>query len=129
VIDMSETEALRRFIRSAFGSVWSLELLLVLRGDPRHGWTRAELIRTLRASEQVLTRSTADLEAAGLIALDGDGRARFAPASPELEATVAKVADLYASRPGTVRRWIVGGDPDPVERFADAFRFRKDRGE
>lgn len=126
---MAEHEQLRRFISAAFGSVWSLEMLLAVRERPDHGWSHDELIRMLRASEQVLMRSTADLEAAGLLVRDEAGRARYAPASPELAETVDEIAALYASRPSTVRRWIVSGAPDPVARFADAFRFRKDRGD
>jgi hypothetical protein len=123
---MADFSALHRFIRSTFGSIWSLELLLVLRGRAEHRWTHDELIQTLRASEQVLMRSTADLTAAGLAEVDQHGRARYAPTSPALDETVAAVADLYASRPGTVRRLIVGGALDPIVNFADAFRFRKD---
>lgn len=126
---MPDHENLRRFIRAAFGSVWSLELLLAMRDQDEHLWTPEELILALRASELVLTRSTADLEGAGLIVRDGNGRARYAPATPELARTVTELAALYASRPALVRRWIVGSEPDPVERFADAFRFRRDRGE
>lgn len=123
---MADSSALHRFIRSSFGSIWSLELLLVLRARPDHRWTHEELIRTLRASEQVLTRSMADLIAAALVSMEEQGRAHYAPASPALDDTVAAVAELYASRPGTVRRLIVGAASDPIINFADAFRFRKD---
>ena len=123
---MSDGSAIKRFIRSAFGSIWSLELLLVLRQQPDHAWTRAELIAALRASEEVLARSSADLKAAGLIVVDDEERVRYAPASPELDETVIDVAALYASRPTSVRRLIVGGSEDSVASFADAFRFRRD---
>jgi len=126
---MTESESLRRFIRSAFGSIWSLELLLALREQPERFWTREELIRSLRASDEVLSRTTGELAAVELIHVDEEGRARYAPGSPDMEQTVSEVAALYALRPGTVRRWIFGGEPDPVERFADAFRFRRSRGE
>jgi hypothetical protein len=122
---MPDENATKRFIRSAFGSIWSLELLLVLRQRPDHGWTRAELIAALRASEEVLARSSADLNAAGLIATDDEQRVRYAPVSAELEKTVADVAALYGSRPAAVRRLIVGGE-DSAATFADAFRFRRD---
>jgi hypothetical protein len=118
----SETE---RFIRSVFGSIWALELLLILRGPPQRSWARAELIQALRASEQVLARSCADLSTAGLI----DGQAdevRYAASSSELDAQVALAASLYEARPTLVRRMIVGGPQDSIERFADAFKFRRD---
>lgn len=127
---MSEDDkAIQRFMRSAFGSIWSLELLLVFRQRPEHHWSHDELIQALRGSEQVLTNSMADLVDAGLISVDAEERAHYAPASKTLEQTVEAVAALYASRPATVRRLIVGGAGDSVVNFADAFRFRKDRGE
>lgn len=125
---MADENALRRFIRSAFGSVWSLELLLLVRQRPGHRWSHDELIDALRASEQVLSKSTADLETAGLVAVDAEGLLGYI-ATSELDATVAAVARLYASRPGAVRRMIVGGGLDPAISFADAFRIRKDQGE
>ncbi|HYZ48225.1 MAG TPA: hypothetical protein VE567_04955 [Sphingomonas sp.] len=121
---MADDSAIKRLIRSAFGSIWSIELLLVLKQRPDHFWTRAELIATLRASEEVLARSSADLRTAGLILVDEEQRVRFGPASPELEEAVEAVASLYARRPAAVRRLIVGGD-DAIVNFADAFRFRR----
>jgi hypothetical protein len=118
----SETE---RFIRSVFGSIWALELLLILRGPPQRDWSRGELIQALRASEQVLARSCADLSAAGLIEQQGD-QLRYAPSSSELDTLVTLAASLYEARPALVRRIIVGGPHDSITRFADAFRFRRD---
>jgi hypothetical protein len=124
---MVDDSAIRRFLRSTFGSIWSLELLLELRDRPDHLWTPGELIQALRASEHVLARSIGDLATAGLVIVDEDGRARYAPATPEIERTVADVAAYYAARPGAVRRLIVGS-ADSVSSFADAFRFRKGEG-
>ncbi|MBA2918363.1 hypothetical protein GON01_05180 [Sphingomonas sp. MAH-20] len=126
---MADDSAINRFMRSAFGSIWSLELLLLLRSKPEHCWTRQELNESLRASEQVLTKSTADLVAAGLVSVDAEGCAQYAPSSPALQETVDAVAAFYASRPAAVRRLIVGGTADSVVNFADAFRFRRDQGE
>lgn len=125
---MADDNSLRRFIRSAFGSVWSLELLLLVRQRPAHRWSHDELIEALRASEQVLKTSTSDLVMAGLVTVDTEGRLGYA-ATPELDGTVETVAGLYASRPGAVRRMIVGGGTDPAISFADAFRIRKDQAE
>lgn len=53
-------EGLLRFIGLTFRSVWSLELLSLLRTCPGAGWTRDQMIESLRASEQVLSRSIED---------------------------------------------------------------------
>ena len=117
-----EDESLTRFISSAFRSIWSLELLLLVRSGPTHGWTQGELIEGLRASEQVLARSIADLAGADLVRTERD-LIQYAPGSAGLDETVRAVAQLYATRPATVRRLIVGGE-DQLTRFADAFRLR-----
>lgn len=116
-------ESLSRFIASAFRSIWSLELLLLVRSRPEHRWSNDELIGGLRASEQVLARSIADLVAADLVASEGN-HVRYAPGG--LGDTVAAVERLYATRPAQVRRLIVGGE-DQLARFADAFRLRGDQ--
>ncbi|NNM76572.1 hypothetical protein HJG53_06610 [Sphingomonas sp. ID1715] len=121
---MRSDDDTENFIRSSFGSIWSLELLLTLWRHRDRQWRRAELIETLRASEQVLARSCSDLHTAGLIA-EEDEIVRYAPASPEIDAQVTRIGALYASRPAFVRRLIVGGPQDAIERFADAFRFRQ----
>jgi hypothetical protein len=116
---------LERFITSAFRSVWSLELLCLVRSRRDHDWSREELIASLRASEQVLARSIEDLVAADLIRAE-ENRIRYAPGSPALDTTVDEVSRLYASRPAFVRRLILGGGEDQLTRFADAFRLRGD---
>src|SRR5690349_6442057 len=100
---MSVDNETERFIRSVFGSIWALELLLILRQEPEREWSHAELIDALRASDQVLMRSCTDLRAANLIA-EQHGRIRYAPASADQDAQVALVAAAYKARPLQVRR-------------------------
>jgi DNA-binding GntR family transcriptional regulator len=123
---MPDRSGTDRFIRSAFRSIWSLELLLALRERPDHDWSRQELITALRASDQVISQSLADLLAAGLVVTDDQQGVRYAPASRDLDESVAMVAELYSIRPAAVRRTIVRGADDTVASFADAFRFRKE---
>lgn len=116
-------ESLARFITSAFRSIWSIELLCLVRSRGDHHWSRDELITSLRASEQVLARSIEDLAAADLVRVE-EGRIRYAPGSAALDATINEVSRVYASRPAYVRRLILGGGEDQLTRFADAFRLR-----
>ena len=60
------------------------------------------------------------LEAAG-------GGYRFAPSDDDLRRVVTEVAECYARRRVSVTRHVYASKEDPVARFADAFRFRKDR--
>ena len=120
----SPSDDLLRFIGASFRSVWALELLLLVRQE-RRVWSRDELISTLRASELVVNKVIGELEAAGLVGLEGDG-ARFMPVSDEIARHVEEVEKLYLARPDAVRRAIVSATASGATAFADAFRLRKD---
>ena len=56
-----------------------------------------------------------------------DGGYRYAPADESLRAALDEVADCYARRRVSVTRHVYTSKEDPAQRFADAFRFRKDK--
>lgn len=122
---MASDDAISSFIRSSFRSVWSLELLLLLKRDPRL-WPRAEIVTALRASDLIVTQSLEALTAAGLVSVDEAGNAAYRPASEGAAELVDGTDALYARTPDAVRRLIVGAIPNPLAAFADAFRLRKD---
>jgi hypothetical protein len=115
-----------KFIESTFASVWALDLLLFLKGQPDRNWPRPELVAAMRASDSVVDRALEGLEAAGLILLEEDGSARYSP-SPQGAATLVDASEkLYAKRPDRVRRMIILSRHDSLSAFADAFRLRRD---
>jgi hypothetical protein len=120
----SPDDDLLPFITSSFRSVWALELLLVLKSEPR-AWPRAELVSTLRASELVVSKALDSLVAAGLASFEGEG-ARYMPISDHVAECVERTGKLYAARPNAVRRAIVSASAGDVTAFADAFRLRRD---
>lgn len=120
----SSEQNLLHFITSSFRSVWALELLLVLKREPRT-WARAELVTTMRASQLVVSKALDVLVAAGLASLEGDG-ARYMPVNGEVAENVERTERLYAARPDAVRRAIVSSSVGGLTAFADAFRLRKD---
>ena len=120
----SLSDELFRFIGSSFRSVWALELLLLLKREPRP-WSRDELITTLRASELVVNKAIDELVAAGLISVEGDG-ARYMPVSDDIAKHVKQVEKVYSARPDAVRRAIVSASASGATAFADAFKLRKD---
>lgn len=120
----SSDQDLLQFITSSFRSVWALELLLVLKRDPRI-WPQAELVSTMRASELVISKALDSLNAAGLASLEGEG-ARYMPVSQDVADYVEHSERLYAARPDAVRRAIVSASTGGLTAFADAFRLRKD---
>ncbi|HEY0648079.1 hypothetical protein [Phenylobacterium sp.] len=110
-------------IRTHLPSVWSLELLLMLRRGREGGWTARELTDELRASLPIVTSALERFERSGLVANDGQGRYRYAPASPLLAEFGEVIERQYRERPVTVINLIVAPE-DRIQQLADAFRFR-----
>lgn len=123
---MPASPELAGFIRSHFRSVWSLELLLHLRRNRERTWTNAELVNVLRASQSVVATALESLLAAGLIVVEGEDGARYAPAHEDLDRRVGETEETYAKKPDAVRRLIVQSAGSGVSAFADAFRLRRD---
>ena len=123
---MSVNQELAGFIKGTFRSIWSLELLLLLKTQPERRWSRAEMVTSLRGSESVVTQSVGSLVAAGLVAVEEDGEARYMPASDDIRRLAEATQKLYAKRPDAVRRLIVMSANEGITAFADAFRLRKD---
>ncbi|MBA2772277.1 MAG: hypothetical protein H0U34_09770 [Sphingomonas sp.] len=122
---MAGDEDVTRFIETSFPSVWSLEVLLLLRRE-RRACSREELVEGLRASDLVINQALDSLIAGGLAALDEGGLAMYMPVSKEISVLVDKTDDLYAKRPDAVRRKIISGSMSGLTAFVDAFRLRKD---
>ena len=123
---MAASEELLAFIRDTFGSVWAIELLLLLKKDPERTWSTAELVTELRASEHIVKTFGEQLMAAGLVIVDGTGAFRYGPATKPLAGRADETEALYAKRPDAVRRMIVVTAVGDLDAFADAFRLRKD---
>jgi hypothetical protein len=123
---MPSKDEVASFIRTAFRSVWALELVGFLRQHRDRALSHAEMVAGLRGSDLVVTQSVDALAAAGLIVTEADGSARYAPAAPHLDALVEEAGSLYASSPDAVRRMIVAAANPGLAAFADAFRLRKD---
>ena len=118
------TEELSSFIASSFRSVWALELLLLLKNEPRH-WSNDELVTRLRASDLVVSQAIGGLVAAGLVRADESG-ASYMPVSKGVAGLVDKTERIYSLKPDAVRRTIVTASSSGITAFADAFRLRKD---
>ena len=104
--------------------MWALELLLTLKREKR-AWTHDELVATMRASEQVVSKACDTLIAAGLASVDNGG-VIFMPINDHVATCVDQLEALYAVRPDAVRRAIVSSTSSSASAFADAFKLRKD---
>jgi DNA-binding GntR family transcriptional regulator len=108
-------------VRQHIRSVWSLEVLLLLRSRPGETWRPEALVRELRASAPLIAGCLAKLQDSGL-AVSEDGGWRFAPASPELERFCGQLAEAYQTRPVAVINMIAS--PSQVQDLANAFKFK-----
>jgi len=114
------------FLRDHFKSVWALELLLFLKDHAEQAWTSEQLVAALRTSETIVSTSVATLVAGGLVANDGKGHVRYAPASHDLSRLVDVTQALYAKKPDAVRRVIVSSAATGLSAFAESFKLRND---
>ena len=121
---MTSNDDLSGFVGSSFPSVWSLELLLLLKRD-RRPWKQDELIGSLRASELVVSQALDSLVAGGLASISDEG-VMYMPVSAAVADLVDKTEELYALKPDSVRRKIVTSSASGIAAFADAFKLRKD---
>lgn len=123
---MSINASLAEFIRGAFPSVWTLELLAVLHSASGRSLTAAELVERLRGSDHIVVQGVTSLIAGGLVATEHEGRVRYAPASKEIERLADEALRQYAKRPDAVRRIIVFAGQTGLQAFSEAFKLRGD---
>ena len=123
------SSAVKTFIAQQVRSVVELECLLLLQQDAARSWTPGELGRELRIDEQWANRQMMDLAQRGLLVCDDPScaRYRYAPADPAVDALVRQLASDYAERRVSVIELIYAKPSDPLQSFADAFKFRKER--
>jgi hypothetical protein len=119
--DAELLELIRRSVRS----VWALELLLLMRRSAERSWTPDELVSELRASQTLVADNLPVLETTGLV-LSEDGRYRYAPATPLLEALCARLDEEYRLRPVAVINAIASTPNDRLHKLANAFRLKGD---
>src|SRR5262249_7940796 len=118
----AQDDKLISFIGSAFRSVWALELLYHLRKVAGGDVAPEAPVASLRASELGVRRSLDELVAVGLVSVADDGKARYAPATRELDTLAGRAEERYARSPDAVRRIIVKAANPGLTAFSDAFR-------
>jgi len=125
-------EDVRRFVLTSIPSVPFLEALLLLRAHPAAGWDRYTLARRLYVAERAAETLLADLAAAGMVvrAAGDDGAAapayRYGPVDASLAARIDRLADAYARQLVEITVLIHSSLDRKAQRFADAFKWRKD---
>lgn len=121
---MSDTDVLA-FLTASIRSIWTLELLLLMRRQKDRVWQASALVQELRASANVVQLGLASLTGAGFITVDEKGGARYQPLSPQLEALADSIAALYAARPVAVVNAIAAPSDEKLRLFSESFRLKE----
>jgi DNA-binding transcriptional regulator LsrR (DeoR family) len=118
----------RRFIVTGVPSVPYLEAVLWLRERATQGHTVEEIAAALYIGERRAQELLSQARAAGIVAGDPENSGAFIyrPA-PELAAVVDRLAETYRVDVVGVARIIHDSTQRSAQRFADAFKLRKDR--
>jgi hypothetical protein len=119
-------EPVLRFIRSSIKSVWTLELLLVMRRAAGRAWTIDEITNEMRSNRTLVSDIVTALIKDGLIEEQASGVFRYRPANAELDELVQQLDRLYAERPLALIKEIVSAPNERIQTFADAFKLKKD---
>jgi hypothetical protein len=119
----------RRFVLTSIPSVPYLEAALLFHDAPPVERSAAEVARSLYMNERAATDLLEALVAAGLLATSdgGAGCYRYAPADDALNEALGRLAAVYASNLVGVTNLIHDATQKSAQRFADAFKLRKDR--
>ena len=123
VLDVDDTQAAAE--PGAVEPVAFDPLLELVRAEPGEPWTAARLARRLYVDENGAARLLRDLDEAGLLQPSGNGH-RFEPVDAALATVVAELDAIYARRVVEVAELIHSSSDRKAQRFADAFRLRKE---
>ena len=116
-----------QFLYQNIESVEQLEVLVLLLRRAQRGWSPDEVARELYSHPVSISRRLAMLLARGLLREIEPGCYQYAPRTPELHATVVRVADSYQERRVAVITLIASKPVENVRAFSDAFRIRRPR--
>jgi hypothetical protein len=119
----------RRFILASVPSVPFLEAVLWLRQRSPEAHRAADVAAALYVGERTARALLEEAAAAGLVEAGPapESLYRWQPASPEVETIVGRVVDCYRADTVAVARLIHDTTQRSAQRFAEAFRLRKDR--
>lgn len=124
----------RRFLLGSVSSIPFLEALLLLRGEPETRWSARQVAQRLYVSDRRAQELLAELLVAGVVHGSPPEAPRFCyqPASPELRQVLDGLAEVYAHHLVEVTHLIHSRADkrdkrdNRAQKFADAFRWRKD---
>ncbi|MGV3533595.1 MAG: hypothetical protein ACO1QR_14605 [Chthoniobacteraceae bacterium] len=116
----------REFLRQHIQSVEQLEILLLVAASPEREWSIGAVYEVIRSSERSVTTRLEEFTAKGFLVCSPGPPAtyRYAPKNEMLRSGVTETAKVYLERRVRVVEAIFSPDLDPLQGFADAFKFR-----
>ena len=118
-------EHILQFVRRYIKSVWTLDLLVLMRRQAGRSWTAERLAGEIRGNQPLVQDVLSTLVRAGLLRQEGEAYG-YGPASAELDAIAAELERHYAERPVALIKEIASAPNEKIQSFADAFRIKKD---
>ena len=126
-------EDIRRFLLLHIDSVAQLEALLLMHSHPHQDWDAAALAQRLYISPAETVKILLHLAAQQLCRPSSQPNSfRIETGNPELKALLMRLAEVYSRRLIAITTLIhqnkpPGQNPNNAKRFADAFKFFKDK--
>jgi hypothetical protein len=116
------------FLTRYIDSIAQLEALLLLRHHPEPQWTAQEVAKRLYISEQQTAAILARLAEDRLVEWTdrAAGRVVYRPGSAALAEVVDRVAEAYRRHLVPITNLVHGKVQTRVQKFADAFKLRKE---
>ncbi len=120
---------IRVFVADHIESVAQLELLLMLHREPQTHCSAADAARAFGLSPDMTEKLLSDLCRDGLATsvMGEPPTFRYAPRTPAIDNTIARLAALYQERRVSLIQMIYAAPVDRLRSFADAFDLRKKR--
>jgi hypothetical protein len=124
-LPLREEEVLA-FVHSELGSVWALELLILLKSNPDKNFRLEELVLQLRSSTLAVAQGLTRLKDNGFADETADGTYCFAPRSPRHLQMASAIQSLSLEKPMTLIKAIAEIPNEQLRNFSDAFKIRDD---
>lgn len=122
-------ESVARFIAVHVRSLEQLEILLLLASKPEQAWSVDAVYDVIRSSHSSAAERLDELRLQGLLSVSDEKKSsyRYQPQTPESAAAIETLARLYKERRVKIVEMIYSQPTDPLQHFADAFKFKKDK--
>jgi hypothetical protein len=123
------SDDVRRFVLTSIPSVPYLEAMLLFLRAPHGECTRADLADALYISNHRATELLAALVEGGVIEIRSESESRYGyfPRDDALAEAIDRLAEVYKSEMIGITHLIHDASGKNAQRFADAFKLRKDR--